>query len=101
MASEEKKVINYGAFESWATTIKGKNTNLLEDLHAIQEMINGLKGDWESDSAITIRTKITNMESRFQSYYDVVDNYVKFLNNAAEQFGAVEAGLDMRAQDFI
>ncbi len=101
MASEEKKVINYGSFESWGTTIKGKNTNLLDDLHAIQEMINSLKGEWESDSAITIRTKITNMESRFQSYYDIVDNYVKFLNNAAEQFGAVEASLDMRAQDFI
>jgi len=101
MASEEKKIINYGAFESWATTIKGKNKTLLDDLHAIQEMVNGLKGEWESDSAITIRTKITNMESRFQSYYDVVDNYAKFLSNAAEQYSAVESGLDLRAQDFI
>lgn len=101
MASEEKKVINYGAFESWATTISGKNKTLLDDLHRIQELIKSLEGDWESNSAVTIRSKITNMEGRFQSYYDVVDNYVKFLNNAAEQFAAMEAGLDLRAQDFI
>lgn len=101
MASEEKKVINYGEFEGWATTIKGKNKNLLDDLHNIQELIKSLSGEWESNSAVTIREKITNMESRFQSYYDVVDNYAKFLSNAAEQFSTLEAGLDLRAQDFI
>ncbi len=101
MAAEEKKVINYGAFESWANTIKTKNNTLMDDLHNIQNKINSLSGDWESNSAVTIRSKITNMEGTFQQYYEVVDRYSKFLNNAAEQFKTMEAGLDMRAQDFV
>ena len=101
MAAEEKKVINYGAFEGWANTIKTKNNTLMDDLHNIQNKINSLSGDWESNSAVTIRSKITNMEGTFQQYYEVVDRYSKFLNNAAEQFKTMEAGLDMRAQDFV
>ena len=100
MAAEEKKVINYGAFESWANTIKNRNNTLLDDLHSIQSKINSLEGEWESDSAVSIRAAITNLEPKLQQYYDVVDNYAKFLNNAAEQFKAMEAGLNMRAQDF-
>ncbi len=100
MASTERKYINYGAFEDWASKIKGTNDCLLDDLHNIQKMINGLSGDWESNSAVTTRNAITAMEAKFQSYYDVVDNYVKFLRNAASQFREVESGLDSRAQDF-
>lgn len=100
MAAEEKKVINYGAFESWANTIKNRNNTLLDDLHSIQSKINSLAGEWESDSAVSIRAAITNLEPKLQQYYDVVDNYAKFLNNAAEQFKTMEAGLNMRAQDF-
>ncbi len=73
----------------------------MDDLHNIQNKINSLSGDWESNSAVTIRSKITNMEGTFQQYYEVVDKYAKFLNNAAEQFKTMEAGLDMRAQDFV
>ncbi len=101
MAVEEKKVINYGAFESWANTIKTKNNTLLDDLHDIQSKINSLAGDWESNSAVTIRSKITNMEKTFQDYYEVVNRYSQFLSNAGEQFKTMEAGLDMRAQDFV
>lgn len=100
MATDEKKIINYGAFESWATTISGKNKTLRDDLHGIQDLFKSLEGDWESNSAVTIRGKMANLEGRIQIYYDVVDNYVKFLNNAAQQYRAMEAGLDMRAQDF-
>ena len=100
MAAEEKKFINYGAFESWANTIRTKNNNLLDDLHSIQSKINSLAGDWESNSAVSIRTNITNLEPKLQSYYEVVDKYARFLSNAGEQFKSMEAGLDMRAKDF-
>ena len=36
--------INYGSFESWATTISTENTHLLDDLHEIQRLINSLSG---------------------------------------------------------
>lgn len=93
--------INYGNFESWASAIASKNTNLLEDLHDIQSLINSLSGEWESNSAVTIRGKITGMENRFQQYYDVVDNYVKLIRNAAAEYKATENTNDANAQEFI
>lgn len=99
MAGQMK--INYGSFESWAQAIDTKNKNLLEDLHEIQRLINSLAGEWESNSAVTIRGKITGMENRFQQYYDVVDNYVKLIRNTAAEYKATETTNDSNAQEFI
>lgn len=99
MAGQMK--VNYGNFESWASSIASKNTNLLDDLHEIQSLINSLQGEWESNSAVTIRGKITSMENRFQQYYDVVDNYVKLIRNAAAEYKATETTNDANAQEFI
>lgn len=93
--------INYGNFDSWANTIVGRNKNLLDELHKIQRLINSLEGEWESDSAIAIRQKITGMEPRFQQYYDIVDNYAKFLRNTAAEYRATEATNTANADQFI
>lgn len=93
--------VNYGSFENWATTITNENNHLLDDLHEIQRLINSLAGDYESNAAVTIREKITGMEPKFQQYYDVVDNYAKFLRNTANQYKATETTNDLNAQQFI
>ena len=99
MAGQMK--INYGSFDSWAQSIDAKNKSLLDDLHEIQRLINSLQGEWESNSAVTIRGKITGMENRFQQYHDVVDNYVKFIRNTAAEYKATETANDSNAQEFI
>ncbi len=63
--------------------------------------MNSLKGEWESNSAVTIRSKITGMENRFQQYYDVVDNYAKLVRNTGESYRATETSNDSNAQQFI
>ena len=93
--------INYGSLESWAGTISTANQRLLDDLHEIQRTIKGLEGEWESNSAVTIRSKIQGMEPRFQQYYDVIENYAKFLRNAANTIKGTENLNDMNAQEFI
>ncbi len=93
--------VNYGTFDSHAQTMAGYNKNLLDKLHDIQNLINSLEGEWESDSAVEIRGKITGMEGRFQSYYDVVDNYAKFLRNTAEVYRKTEGGNLGNAKNFI
>lgn len=98
MAGQMK--INYGNFESWATSIDSKNKKLLEDLHDIKNLINSLEGEWESDSAVAIRGKISGMETRFQQYYDVVDNYVKLIRNAAAAYKATEKTNTSNADQF-
>lgn len=93
--------INYGSFDSWAGTIDKRNTELLNKLHQIQRLIKNLEGEWESNSATEIRNKIQGMESRFQGYYDVVDNYAKLLRNIASEYRATEQTNTSNASQFL
>ena len=71
-----------------------------ETLNEIQKKINGLAGDYESNSAVTIREKITGMTPRFESYQQVVDSYVKFIRNAAAQAKNLEGTINANASQF-
>lgn len=92
--------INYGSFEQWAGTISSKNDLLLEDLHKIQNKINSLAGSYESNAAVSIREAITAMEPKFQQYYEIVQNYSKFLKNTGAEWRATENTNDMNAKAF-
>ena len=93
--------VEYGRFEQRAATLSKQNQTLLEELHDIKNLINSLAGDWESDSAVRIRDKITAMEPRFEDYYDVVDNYVKFIRNTEQAYRATEKTNTSNADQFI
>lgn len=94
--------VNYGAFEGRATAIKNENDKLKSDLQEIKRLINdGTADNWISDAAVTTRGKIVGMESRFQQYYDVVDNYVKLIRNTAQAYEQTEKTNDSNAQQFI
>lgn len=93
--------VDYGKFEQRATTLSKQNQTLLDELHTIKELINSLAGGWESNSAVEIREKITAMEPRFEDYYNVVDNYVKFIRNTAQAYEATEKTNTSNAEQFI
>lgn len=97
----EQIYINYGAFGDWATKFETKNNEMRKTLEDIKSKINSLQGDYESNAAVTIRGKITGMTPRFDSYQQVVDQYVKFLRNAAQQTSTTEASIDSNAQSFV
>ncbi|MCI9541967.1 MAG: WXG100 family type VII secretion target [Lachnospiraceae bacterium] len=96
-----EQYINYGSFDSWAGTVDKRNTELLNRLHEIQRLIKSLEGEYESNAAVEIRSKIQGMEPRFQSYHDVVDNYAKFLRNTAAEYKATEQANTSNAEQFI
>lgn len=100
MADNGQIIINYGRFDDHANSIDKKNKDMRTTLDDIQRKINSLKGDWESNSAETIRQKITNMTSRFESYQQVVDSYVKFIRNAAAQSKNLESTINSNASQF-
>ena len=94
--------INYGAFAGRANTIKNENDKLMSDLQEIKRLINdGTANNWLSNAAETTRSKIVGMETRFQQYYDVVDNYVKLIRNTAQAYEQTEKTNDSNAQQFI
>lgn len=95
-------VIKYGTIGTWASKLDSLNKDLRQQLDDIQKKINSLNGEaFESNSAVSIREKITNMTPRFQQYQDVCDNYITFLKNAAEEWKTTDAGRDANAKQFI
>lgn len=100
MADNGQIIINYGQFDKHADGIDKKNREMRQTLDDIQAKINSLQGDWESNSAETIRKKITGMSSRFESYQQVVNSYVKFIRNAAAQSKNLEGTIDSNASQF-
>lgn len=100
MADNGQIIINYGKFDGHADSIDNKNRDMRQTLDDIQAKINSLKGDWESNSAETIRQKINNMSDRFQNYQQVVDSYVRFIRNAAAQSKNLETTLNSNASQF-
>lgn len=100
MADNGQIIINYGKFDEHASNIDKKNKDMRATLDDIQRKINSLKGGWESNSAETIREKITNMTGRFESYQQVVDSYVKFIRNAAAQSRNMESTINSNASQF-
>lgn len=99
--SEEQQYINYGSFESWAGKIDKHNDILINKLHDIQTTIRNLAGKYESNAADTIRNKIQGMEPRFEEYYNIVDNYAKFLRNTASDYKGTEQINTSNAEQFI
>ena len=97
MADNEQIIIKWSKFDNHADGIDQKNREMRKTLDDIQAKINSLKGDWESDSAETTRQEITNMSSRFESYQQVVNSYVKFIRNAAAQSKNLEGTLNSNA----
>ncbi len=69
-----------------ATTIESLNKRLQEKLEESQSTIKGLASTWEGEAATaTIEVYDSFAAKYFQNYYDVIDNYVKFLRQNVEQ----------------
>lgn len=101
MSDQIKQVIEYDRIREYADKIKTHNDNLLNQLHDIQKLINGLEGSWESESAKLIRKKITDMEPKFLAYNDVVENYEIFLRNTATDYETAEIDNTSNAGQFM
>lgn len=98
----ETKHVAYGKLEGWASKLDGLNNEMKNELETIQKKITSLNGAaYESNSAVTIREKIQGMTPRFEQYYDVVNNFSKFLRNTAQAYEATEGSLDSNAKNFI
>lgn len=77
--------------------IRKHNQTLDDTLKQIKNIINSLETDWTSDTSDTIRSKITGMQPKFDSYREVIESYAKFLDNTVEQYETTEGTLQSNA----
>lgn len=77
--------------------LRGHNEKLTAQLQQIKSTINALEADWTSDTSDTIRSKITGMQPKFDSYKEVIESYAKFLDNMVAQYETTESTLQSNA----
>lgn len=77
--------------------LRGHNEKLAAQLQQIKATINALEADWTSDTSDTIRSKITGMQPKFDSYKEVIESYAKFLDNMVAQYETTESTLQSNA----
>ncbi|MDE6209402.1 MAG: pore-forming ESAT-6 family protein [Lachnospiraceae bacterium] len=92
--------ITFSEVRTKATAISKCNSNLKSYLEKIKSEIVSLDAEWTSDSSDTIRGKITNMQAKFDNYYNIIDSYVKFLNTTATQYEQTESAINTNANAF-
>lgn len=69
-----------------AQTIETLNGQLKDELENAKSTITNLSTTWEGEAANATITGFTEFSTKyFKSYYDIIDNYVKFLRNTVAQ----------------
>lgn len=78
-------VISTDEVASIASGIEALNQQLLDTLNESRETIEGLGGTWEGEAyQETVKVYKTFASKYFQTYHDVINNYVKFLRTNVE-----------------
>lgn len=93
--------VNYGTFDEWARQISGDNDTLRRTLEEICATINALEATYQSNASTAIREKITNMRSKFDDYFQVVDGYVRFIRTTGQAYKIIEEINTNKADQFI
>ena len=76
--------INSKVIADAAATMSRLNTELQDILKTTQSEVNALSGIWTGEASETTIASYNAFSSKyFSTYKELIDNYVKFLNNAA------------------
>jgi len=78
--------VNTAQVSDIANTIERLNTQLAEELRTSQATVKNLTNTWEGEAAQATVSSYDAFASKFfQTYYDILDNYVKFLRVNVDQ----------------
>ncbi len=92
MAQQVQITIDTEQVMSIAAQIENDNNQLKEKLEGTKTTLDSLSATWTGQAADETRASYTEFSNKFfQKYYDVLDQYVKFLrNNVSEQYNQTE-----------
>lgn len=92
MAQQIQITLDTDQVLSIASQIESDNNNLKELLENTKQAIDSLSATWTGKAADETRASYTEFSNKyFQQYYDVLDQYVKFLRtNVSDQYSQTE-----------
>lgn len=83
-----------------AQTIKTLNKSLSSRLEDIKKEMNGLEGNWKSDSSETIRSKFNGLAPKFENYEQIINSYAVFLEKTVTGYNEAETAINNNASQF-
>lgn len=92
--------ITFEEVKTKANEIHSCNVNLDQALKDIKSNINSLDAQWTSDASETIRGKINGMQAKFTTYYNIIEEYVEFLNTTVSTYQTTESVINSNASQF-
>lgn len=75
---------------STADSVRGTNKQMGATLNTISTSISGLKGSWKGDAADQLTKIANNMQSVFTEFSKAVEDFARFLDNAAANYDKAE-----------
>lgn len=83
-----------------ASSIRAINGRLKANLSDIKTQMNSLAQNWSSPAGDNIVARFNAMDSTFDNYYKVIENYAAFLDQTVEAYDEAEAGINRGASAF-
>lgn len=85
-----------------AQNLESLNTKLKEELERSKAVIDGLGSTWQGEAYNTTKESYDTFASKyFQNYYDLIDQYAKFLHTYVERgYFDTETNVSNLAQSF-
>jgi len=81
-----KITVNTDQVSEIATEIESLNKKLTDELNTSRDLFNALGNSWSGEAFESSKSAYNEFASKFfQTYYDIIDNYVKFLRNNVSQ----------------
>lgn len=83
-----------------ATKIRTRKGALKARLEDIKKLMNDLGNTWKSEASEEIIRKMNGMQGKFNEYDSIVENYAKFLVDAADLYETTETTAKTNASAF-
>lgn len=83
-----------------ASSIRATNQRLKTNLAEIKAQMNSLSQNWSSPAGETIVARFNALDSTFEAYYKVIENYAVFLDQTVESYDTAENTINTGASSF-
>lgn len=100
MAGSDFIDISLAEVANTASSIRATNQRLKSNLTDIKTQMNGLSQSWSSPAAENIVARFNSLDATFQNYYDIIDKYALFLDQAVEAYDTTETAINTGASSF-
>jgi len=90
--------IDTAQMRTTANTINELNKKLTTKLFDIREVVIKMNQDWQSSAGDAVINKMKGLETRFNEYFNIIQDYKTFLERTAASYDSTEHTLKENAE---